>query len=227
MKREIITTQDGSQTIHIVDWDEHYHSKHGAIQEANYVYLNKGLGFFLNSENVKKEEAVSVLEIGFGTGLNAFLTLIEAEKHLINMQYVGVEAYPISAEELSQLCYPSVLNLEDETSVFNTLHTSKWNEFETISNHFQLKKQKQLFSEIKDINTYNVIYFDAFGPRVQPELWTEDIFKIMYNALKQNGVLVTYCAQGNARRAMQAVGFKVERLQGPPGKRHMLRAIKV
>ena len=226
MKREIITTQDGSQTIHIVDWDEHYHSKHGAIQEANYVYLNKGLDFLLNTESFKKGEAVSVLEIGFGTGLNTFLTLLEAERHQINIQYVGVEAYPISAEELQQLNYSSVLNLEDKTSIFNALHTSKWNELEQISNHFQLKKQQQLFSEITDVNTYNIIYFDAFGPRVQPELWTEVLFEIMYKALKQNGVLVTYCAQGNARRAMQTVGFKVERLQGPPGKRHMLRAIK-
>lgn len=225
MKREIIKTQDGSTTIHIQEWNEQYHSKHGAIQEALYVYLKQGLKGFLTSEGVSEQsKEVSVLEIGFGTGLNAFLTLMEAEALKLKLKYVGVEAYPISAEELEQLNYPEALKVEAQT--FNALHSCSWEVAHDITPNFQLTKQQLKFSEIKDEDTFDVIYFDAFGPRVQPELWTEAIFKIMFKALKPKGVLVTYCAQGNARRAMISTGFKVEKLDGPPGKRHMLRAVK-
>lgn len=225
MKREIIKTQDGSSTIHIQEWNEQYHSKHGAIQEALYVYLKQGLKGFLNSEGFsEKSKNVSVLEIGFGTGLNAFLTLMEAEALQLKLNYVGVEAYPISAEELEQLNYPEALKME--AKFFNALHSCSWEEPHDITSNFQLEKKQIKFAEIKSEDAFDVIYFDAFGPRVQPELWTEAIFKIMYKALKAKGLLVTYCAQGNARRAMISVGFNVEKLDGPPGKRHMLRAVK-
>lgn len=219
MKREIIVTADGSKTIFIPEWNEHYHSKHGAIQEAQHVFIKYGLQYYF--ENFGKE--ISILEIGFGTGLNAFLTILEAQKFQLDIRYTGIEAFPVSEEELKVLNYTSS---EDEQELFRAIHDSVWENEEKTLDNFSLLKQKKTFSEIEDENQYNLIYFDAFGIRVQPELWTEAIFKKMFDALKPKGVLVTYAAAGSVRRAMQAVGFKVEKLPGPPGKREMLRAFK-
>ncbi|MFL1013315.1 tRNA (5-methylaminomethyl-2-thiouridine)(34)-methyltransferase MnmD [Flavisericum labens] len=231
MKREIIVTADGSTTIHIPEWNEQYHSKHGAIQEAYHVFIKHGLHHFCSklchSELVSESHySISILEIGFGTGLNAFITLLEAEKLKQNINYIGIEAFPVSEEEILKLNYPKELKGENSESVFSKLHNTSWEEKHAISAQFSLTKRKQFFSEIEDKETYNLIYFDAFGARVQPELWTEDIFKKMYNALKNNGILVTYSAKGSVRRSMLSVGFKVEKLPGPPGKREMLRAWK-
>ena len=230
MKREIIITDDGSSTIHIPEWNEQYHSKHGAIQEAYHVFIKHGLHYFCNTCHLERsrkvKESISILEIGFGTGLNAFITLLESEKLKLNINYNGVEAYPVSKEEISALNYVEALNEENRDSIFKKLHDVTWEVEHKITDHFKLKKLKQFFSEIKDSEKHNIIYFDAFGARVQPELWTETIFKIMYRALKPKGVLVTYSAKGSVRRAMQAVGFTLERLPGPPGKREMLRACK-
>lgn len=240
MKRNIITTSDGSKTIQIEEWNEQYHSIHGAIQEANHVFLKHGLQNYCHTErsrsafenNLKIDNnchtelaEVSILEIGFGTGLNAFLTLIEAEKLKLNINYVGIEAYPVELNEINQLNYVELISKEHE-AIFESLHDTSWEEQHHITSNFQLEKQQKFFKDIKATNEFNIIYFDAFGARVQPDLWTEDIFKIMFNALKDNGVLVTYSAKGSVRRAMQAVGFVVERLPGPPGKREMLRATK-
>jgi len=221
LKREYITTGDGSVTIHLPEWNEQYHSKHGAIVEAKHVFIKHGLQFWL--ENNPKE-SVSILEIGFGTGLNAFLTQIELSQTNIKIEYTGVEAYPIDLLEIERLNYPEMLNASQ--SDFLRLHQTIWELPSEIDSNFNLLKRKQFFSEIKDIDTYTIIYFDAFGARVQPELWTEAVFKNMFIALKPGGVLVTYSAKGSVRRAMQAVGFAVERLPGPPGKREMLRAVK-
>ncbi len=240
MKRKIITTSDGSKTIQIEDWDEQYHSIHGAIQEANHVFLKHGLLFYSelisesqSSQNSHTEHSrstinkkISILEIGFGTGLNAFLTLIEAEKLKLNINYVGIEAYPAASDEIKQLNYVELIS-ENHKSIFKSMHANPWEEQHKITSNFQLEKQEIFFQDIKATNAFNIIYFDAFGARVQPDLWTEAIFKIMFEALKENGVLVTYSAKGSVRRAMQAVGFTVERLPGPPGKREMLRARKM
>jgi tRNA U34 5-methylaminomethyl-2-thiouridine-forming methyltransferase MnmC len=152
------------------------------------------------------------------------VTLIEAEKLKTQIDYVGVEAYPVSSNEISELNYAKKLSVDKR--LFSKMHSCTLEEKCTINSNFKLTKQQKFFKDISEQSTYNLIYFDAFGARVQPELWTEDIFKIMYNALKENGVLVTYSAKGSVRRAMQAVGFTVERLEGPPGKREMLRACK-
>lgn len=216
MEREIIITSDGSTTIHIPSWNEQYHSKHGAIQEAYHVFIKNGLEFL-------RQEEISILEIGFGTGLNCFITYLE-NKHSIH--YVGVEAYPVSEEEISKLNYVSELNVKEGTKVFKKIHSLPWGLKHQIQENFFLEKRKQFFEDIKDKDTFNLIYFDAFGARVQPELWTEAIFEKMFNALKKNGVLVTYAAKGSVRRAMETVGFQVERLPGPPGKREMLRGNK-
>ncbi|WP_271406731.1 tRNA (5-methylaminomethyl-2-thiouridine)(34)-methyltransferase MnmD [Tenacibaculum soleae] len=216
MKREIIITSDGSTTIHLPDWNEQYHSKHGAIQEAYHVFIKSGL------EQVNTPK-ISILEIGFGTGLNCFITFLESNK-IIN--YVGVEAYPVSNTELVELNYVTELNAAEQQPVFNKMHALSWEEKHEVTSNFSLTKRQQFFKDIDDKEAFDLIYFDAFGAEHQPELWTEDIFKLMFNALNKNGILVTYAAKGSVRRAMQSVGFNVERLPGPPGKREMLRAIK-
>ncbi|QIE60569.1 tRNA (5-methylaminomethyl-2-thiouridine)(34)-methyltransferase MnmD [Rasiella rasia] len=221
MKREFLVTGDGSTTIHLPDWNEQYHSKHGAIAEAKHVFIEAGLQFYV-AENPTPQ--ISILEIGFGTGLNALVTYAESKKLGVDITYVGVEAYPVSHTEVEHLNYAGLTNISE--AIFKTLHTAPWEENTKIASHFNLLKRKQFFSEISEQDSYNLIYFDAFGARVQPELWTEEIFEIMYKALRQAGVLVTYAAKGSVRRAMQAVGFTVERLPGPPGKREMLRATK-
>lgn len=229
MKRKIITTKDGSKTIQIEDWDEQYHSVHGAIQEANHVFLKHGLLFFNEKHglvsNAKQNQEVSILEIGFGTGLNAYLTLMESTKFNTYINYTGVEAFPVSEDEIAQLNYTTLLP-EEFAKYFKVMHSVPWETFNSITNHFTLKKEQKEFKDIAAISQFNIIYFDAFGARVQPELWTEEIFQKMYSALKNKGILVTYSAKGSVRRAMEAVGFTVERLPGPPGKREMLRATK-
>ena len=227
MKREIITTGDGSKTIHIPEWNEQYHSKHGAVQEARHVFLETGLQYYIEQPGFSRNEPIRILEMGFGTGLNALLTFFKAKDLGLSVSYTGIEAFPISSEEVLAMDYPGQLSHNEATTIYNTLHEAPWEEEREISSSFMLTKQEQKFEDITTSNRYDLIYFDAFGPRVQPDLWTEAIFSKMYVALKKNGVLTTYCAQGAARRAMQAVGFTVERLPGPPGKREMLRATKV
>ena len=219
MEREIIQTSDGSTTIHIKEWDECYHSKHGAIQEAKHVFIKNGLALFTN-------KSVSILEIGFGTGLNTFITYLESKKMGQNIQYVGVEAYPISADELVAMNYVAELDALESKAVFDKMHQAVWEEKVSISEIFSLTKRKQFFEEIDDLEQFDLIYFDAFGYRVQPELWSTAIFKRMFNALKTNGILVTYAARGVIKRSMIEVGFTVEKLAGPPGKREMFRARK-
>ncbi|MBT8303205.1 MAG: tRNA (5-methylaminomethyl-2-thiouridine)(34)-methyltransferase MnmD [Bacteroidia bacterium] len=219
MQRKIITTADGSKTIYLPEWNEHYHSKHGAIQEANHVFIEKGL--FHVSQMSKR---ISILEMGFGTGLNALITFLEAKKLGLQIDYTGVEAYPVGKEEMNSLNYAEHFNDRGIKEVFKMLHDIPWQERNEITNNFSLTKRKQFFFEITDEDQFDLIYFDAFGPRVQPELWTKEIFKKMFLALKHNGVLVTYSAKGSVRRNMLEVGFAVERLPGPPGKREMLRA---
>ena len=159
--------------------------------------------------------------------MNAFLTLGQAELHQIDIDYVGVEAFPISSDEMKELNYPEQLEMLDKSLLFKEMHHISWGKKFRLTPYFTLQKKHKLFKDINDQNQYDLIYFDAFGARVQPELWTESIFQIMFNALRNNGILVTYAAKGSVRRAMQAVGFTVERLPGPPGKREMLRARKV
>lgn len=219
MKREIIITSDGSTSIHLPEWEESYHSKHGAIQEAQHVFIKNGL-------SLCKGQSVSVLEIGFGTGLNAFITFIESQKSNQNIEYVGVEGFPVSAEEVVQMNYVNQLNASQFESEFKMMHTSDWEKNVTISEHFRLTKRKQLFNEINDKNQFDIIYFDAFGYRVQPELWSVEIFAKMFEALKEGGILVTYACRGPIKNAMKEAGFQIEKLAGPPGKREMLRGWK-
>jgi tRNA U34 5-methylaminomethyl-2-thiouridine-forming methyltransferase MnmC len=219
LEREIIQTLDGSTTIHLKEWDECYHSKHGAIQEAQHVFIQNGLSLYPN-------QAVSILEIGFGTGLNAFITLLESQKLHQSIHYVGVEAYPVNAAEVLAMNYVTELNAISHEALFKKMHESKWDEKVVLLPEFELTKRKQFFDEIDAIEEFDLIYFDAFGYRVQPELWSTAIFKKMYEALKPGGKLVTYAARGVVKRSMIEVGFTVEKLPGPPGKREMFRASK-
>ena len=219
MKREIIITDDGSTTIRIPDWDENYHSTHGAIQEAKHVFIKNGLNLF------QKQDSISILEIGFGTGLNAFITFLETlTKDKVN--YVGIEAYPISEEEIAQMNYVSELQATQYQEIFDKMHTSDWESKQIITDNFILTKRKQFFQDIDDKEQYDLIYFDAFGFPLQPELWSEAIFKKMYDALLPKGTLVTYACRSSIKNAMLSVGFSIEKLPGAPGKREMLRATK-
>lgn len=220
MKREIITTADGSVSLRIPEWDETYHSKHGAVQEADHVFIKNGLSLFPDGD-------LSILEIGFGTGLNAFLTLLRDRNSNRSIHYVGVEAYPVLPSEIAAINYPEVCNANELSGIYKEMMSADWEVDIKLSNQFTLKKRNQFFHDIKDIEKYDLIYFDAFGFNVQPELWTEEIFSIMYEALKHNGVLVTYAARSVIRRNLKTVGFTTETLAGPPGKREMTRARKM
>ena len=219
MKREIIVTSDGSTSIHLPEWDESYHSKHGAIQEAQHVFIKNGLSLF-------KGQSVSVLEIGFGTGLNAFITFLESKKTNQSIEYVGVEGFPLAVDEVLQMNYVQQLNADEYEFEFKHMHEAEWEKPVTIDAHFRLTKRKQMFAAITDVNQFDLIYFDAFGFRVQPELWSVEIFTKMYTALKSGGILVTYACRGPIKRAMMEAGFQIEKLAGPPGKREMLRGRK-
>jgi tRNA U34 5-methylaminomethyl-2-thiouridine-forming methyltransferase MnmC len=199
---------------------ETYHSKFGAVQEAYHVFIKNGLA-------LTKGQPVSILEIGFGTGLNAFITYLEAKKAGQQVYYEGIEAYPIPMDEVPLLNYAGQTGAEDEKEVFNLMHYTDWDRETAISDKFILKKRKLLFQDIKEHNKYDLIYFDAFGYHAQPELWDTVIFKAMHTALKTNGILVTYACRTVIKKAMQEAGLTVEKLPGPPGKREMLRAVKL
>lgn len=229
MLRTLIETADGSHSLFVEELDEHYHSIHGAIQESKHVFIDAGLKQFISSpDSLQKigEAGLNILEIGLGTGLNALLTFIETEQSAKNIYYSAIEAYPVSIDLINQLNYVELLNAQKNQPVFNAIHTCEWGEPVALSNHFTINKINNKLQEIVFENKYNLIYFDAFGPRVQPEMWREEIFAKLFVAMEPGGCLVTYCAKGEVKRTLKKVGFIVESLQGPPGKREMVRAIK-
>lgn len=220
MKREIIKTNDGSVTIRLPEKNETYHSTFGAIQEAKHVFIQNGLDHF-------KGQPVSVLEIGFGTGLNCYITYLEAMESNQELEYTGIEAYPVTPEEVLHLNYPSQLNSQNESQIFATMHSCDWEKEIFLNAKFSLTKKNMRFEDVNFIDKYNLIYFDAFGYPTQPELWTGDIFTAMYRALKHGGLLTTYACRSIIKKNMQAAGFTVKKLPGPPGKREMLVAYKL
>jgi tRNA U34 5-methylaminomethyl-2-thiouridine-forming methyltransferase MnmC len=224
MGRRIIKTADGSDTITIPEMNVSYHSKHGAIQESMHVFIEAGFRYWsrLNPERQSKNQSINIFEMGFGTGLNTFLTAIEAVEKGIKVYYEAVEQFLLSKEEISFLNYPSILSHD---ALFRQIHDSKWNEEITLNDFFSFKKVKENLINYLTNRPFNVIYYDAFAPIAQPELWTEEVFKKLYSMLTSNGVLVTYCSKGSVRRAMQNAGFTIEKIPGPPGKREMVRAL--
>jgi tRNA U34 5-methylaminomethyl-2-thiouridine-forming methyltransferase MnmC len=221
LKTQLITTKDGSKTIHFPEWNESYHSKHGAITEALHVYIKSGLRYRLSANPDKKH--ISILEMGFGTGLNAYLTYNYGQEQDLQISYTCIEKYPLSEHVVEELNYADGKNPE----LFKKLHAASWEEFVSISDNFKLKKHNIDLDIYQSEDKFDVIYFDAFGPRVQPNLWNKIILENMYNHLNPNGVWVTYCCKGSVRRDLKDIGFQVEKIPGPPGKREMLRATKV
>jgi len=220
MQTELTKTLDGSYTLYVPEIDEHYHSINGAIQESNHVFINAGL-----KECAK--DTIHVLEVGFGTGLNTFLTMLEAEKSAKNIFFTTIELYPIDENKVKSLQYAKQISTENSFD-FERLHTANWNETTQLTTHFTLKKNLADFTKIDfDEENFDVIFFDAFSPEKQPEMWTENIFTKLYNASSKNAILTTYCAKGMVRRAMQKAGYLVERISGPPGKREMIRCRKI
>jgi len=216
-----VETSDGSYTLRSNDFGVTYHSIHGAIEEGNHVFINAGL-----RHKAVLDNNLSILEIGMGTGLNALLTYSEALKRGLSIYYHAVEAFPITTEEAKKLDYGNMIK-PNNPIFFENLHTSNWQEEQLIGENFSFFKEKTKFQEIETDKRFDIIYFDAFAPTAQPELWTEEIFEKMYTLLKPKGVLVTYCAQGAFKRTLKKVGFEVEKLKGPPGKREMTRGLKL
>ena len=215
---KIQLTADGSHTLYVPEIEEHYHSVNGAIQESLHVYINAGL-------NCCKKQTINVLEFGFGTGLNAFLTMIEAGKRKSKINYTSIEKFPLPASVYNQLNYtkdfPSTFQ-----QCFGKIHSCEWETFVEISDNFRIKKIPADFSDFKFEDQYDVVFYDAFAPDKQPEVWSQDIFNKIFEHTNPNAILTTYCAKGHIRRMMQTAGFNVERIPGPPGKREMLRARK-
>lgn len=219
MERKIITTLDGSTTIQLVDWGECYHSVNGAVQEALHVFIKNGL-------LQQSKRNVAILEIGFGTGLNAFVTYLEGDKNGFEIDYVGVEAYPVKEEEAFAMNYANTLGKLEQEDVFKRMHQCSWEIQHKISDAFFLTKKQQFFQDINYSNQFDIIYFDAFGYQYQPELWSTEIFAKMFAALQEEGLLVTYAARGAVKRSLKEVGFSVVKMEGPPGKREMMVGFK-
>ena len=220
MKIEIRETMDGSQTLYLEEIDEHYHSTFGAIQESQHVFIREGLERCFAKE-------ISLLEIGFGTGLNCYLTLLNCLKRDQNVSYYCVEKNPLPEELWDQLNYGLPFQ-DSDAELFKLLHKAPWNCVVAINDQFSIYKIEGdvLQNDLIDLPMFDLVYYDAFSPDKQPELWEKHLFEKIFSKMNENGILVTYCAKGQVRRLLQAVGFCVERVPGPPGKREMLRAVK-
>jgi tRNA U34 5-methylaminomethyl-2-thiouridine-forming methyltransferase MnmC len=215
---EIKITNDGSATLYVPDLNEHYHSINGAVQESEHVFIGMGL------KGINKKD-VRVFEFGFGTGLNALLTLLSAKDYSII--YHTMELYPLSWSIVKRLGYEEFLGLSEENRVvFKKMHQTQWEKETSIRTKFAIKKINASILKYPLEENYDLVYYDAFAPDVQPELWDEEIFSRIYNSMNPDGRLVTYCAKGEVRRKLQRVGFSVERLPGPPGKWEMMRAVR-
>ncbi len=218
---KIIETKDGSHSLLNESLNETYHSTHGAVQESLLVFIKNGFHFWLDKNKAKE---ISILEVGFGTGLNALLTLKESIENKIKVHYTSLEVFPVSLELTTQLNYPRHISLHQAEKLFQQLHVVDWNTPVVITPDFILEKREE---KIQDMSLgekkYDLVFFDAFAPAKQPEMWELAVLEKIVWALKPNGVFVTYCAQGQLKRNLKSLGLKVESLPGPPGKREMVR----
>lgn len=220
MKREVIITADGYSSVSVSGLNVSCHSINGAIQESQHVFIEVGLHHLLNTSTSKH---LHVFEMGFGTGLNCFLTAIEALNKNVSVHYTAVEVFPLTKEEWKQLNYTNSL---DHDELFSAIHMASWNRDVVIHQNFTLNKIDTNLINFSTPQLFNLIFYDAFAPAAQPELWTKEMFDKLYSMMTEDAVLVTYCSKGDVRRAMMAAGFRVEKLPGPSGKREMLRAVK-
>lgn len=220
MNRKIIVTEDKSKTLLIPTLNETYHSIHGALNESLHVFIQTGLYHLL------PRNELNIFEMGFGTGLNALVSLNEAMRSQTRVNFDTIEKYPITLEEINALNFEELNKLE-YANYFKKLHEAEWGNNASISPFFNLhKRHEDIVTADLTTSFYDLIYFDAFGPSTQADLWTETIMSKMFQTLKSGGVLVTYCAQGQFKRNLKAVGFEIENLPGPAGKREITRAIK-
>ena len=224
MEREIRTTNDGSKTLFINKLNENYHSHHGALQEAEHVFIKNGLNLINDCE-------INILELGFGTGLNVLVTINEYLKtdknHIIN--YFTLEKYPINESEIENLAYFDLFDNPELKNIYQKIHQTDWEKSEEIIKGFHLKKIQCDFFDLKNIDLpkINLVYYDCFGARVQPDLWEKPLFDMVSEKMSVNGLLTTYSSKGSVRRILQELNFNVEKKQGPPGKREMINAVKL
>ena len=218
MERKLKITEDGSHTLYVPELDEAYHSIHGAIRESMHVFIKHGLRTTTTAD-------LRILEIGFGTGLNAILTLSEASQSGQRIYYHAVEKYPLSKSEYQKINFSEVRS-DLPQDLFLAMHLAPWGKTAEIGPGFDLYKESTDFRSMEATGPFDLVYFDAFDPQKQPYLWTEEVFSSIAQSVRQGAVLVTYSAKGSVRRALISSGFEVQKVSGPPGKREMVRAIK-
>lgn len=234
MSHKLIVTKDGSHSLFIEELNEHYHSIHGAIRESIHVFIEAGLKHVCKIKPVPENESgqkINILEVGFGTGLNTFLSILESQKLTNTFDYVTLEAFPLTEEIITALNYSSLLVEQANSTMalqllFNMMHLAEWNRKVSLTSKFKLQKIHNTLQQVELKDQFDLVYYDAFGPTAQPEMWEEPVFLKLWNAMSENGVLVTYCAKGSVKRTLKTIGFQVESLSGPPGKREMIRATK-
>ena len=219
MTLQPVLTEDGSSTLFVPELNEHYHSIHGALQESMHVFIREGYSQMRNFP-------AHIFEAGLGTGLNAFLTYLASEKEGKSIHYSAIEKYPVEDHFVRLLNYPEKTD-PAKAEIFHAIHDALWDQDIRISENFILSKMKGDLRGVQlQDSSYDLVYFDAFSPAVQPELWTEDIFRMLFQSMKEGACLVTYSVKGSVTRILKAAGFSLEKLPGPPGKREMTRATK-
>ncbi|MEM6522585.1 MAG: tRNA (5-methylaminomethyl-2-thiouridine)(34)-methyltransferase MnmD [Bacteroidota bacterium] len=224
LKPELITTEDGSHSLYVPQLKETYHSFHGALQESQHVFIQKGLSDY---SLVHQPNHIELLEVGFGTGLNALLTASWAVKNKIQIEMTSLEAYPLEQELALKLNYPKLVNDENGAAWFQLIHETEWDHSVRINSFFSLNKRNEKLQDVELPSLeFDIVFFDAFAPNKQPELWDKTILEKIYSAQNSEAYFVTYCAKGQLKRDLKELGFKVDTLDGPPGKKEMVRAVK-
>ena len=219
----LFLTEDGSHSIFSEQFGVAYHSTHGAIQETQHIFIEAALNHYIQQKSINK---IKILDIGFGTGLNVFMTFLESIKLDFEIDLTTIEAYPLSISTAQELNYPQLLNALHYDTVFKSLHNLSWEEKHSLSHSFSFQKHLLDFKNIAYNSVFDIVYYDAFSPESQPELWESDMLQRVFEALKNGGILTTYCAKGSFKRALKSVGFQIENIAGPRGKREITRATK-
>jgi tRNA U34 5-methylaminomethyl-2-thiouridine-forming methyltransferase MnmC len=219
---QIRMTKDGSHTLWVPELQESYHSFHGAVTESAHVFINNGIDHYLQVHDVTE---ISVLEVGFGTGLNALLTCAYSQKNRHRIKYTTLEPFPLEWAFLSQLNYPDHVNHEQSQFWFKELHQTQWGQIEWLNPYFSFLKSLDPVQEHAPSGRYHICFFDAFAPSKQHEIWDQKVLEVIRRGLTKSGMLVSYCAQGQFKRNLRQLGFEVETLPGPPGKKEMTRAV--